>query len=402
MWSGVFWYGSAVQASSSRFKGEMHLMLILVRMIIVAAMWLGLAVSAQDEPIDEQILLTFIPNVQFAPFYVGIEDGYFTDAGFNVSLEHLQEPEVLDLVAVGQKDFGIVSGEQVILARARGRDVVYVFEWFQKYPVGLVYSGADDLSDLNNMRGMAIGIPGRFGASYSGLATLLGSAGLSEADIDLREIGFNAPEVFCLGVIDAAIVYVNNEPLQIKNLAADGNCGSVSDVDVITVASQVDLVSNGLIVSKAFLDEDPDTVARMVAALAGALRSVIDNPAGAYLASLKHVDSLHADEALLKALESAAEEQLEFLASDPDRGEIARSRQQLAADLAERFDRAALTQLKVLLNTVELWDAEVLGYSDLSSWEAMRDTLDSMGFLEEDAGSLQEAFTNRFVTGADG
>jgi len=376
-------------------------MLILVRLIIVAAMWLGLAVTAQDEPVDERILLTFIPNVQFAPFYVGIEDGYFADAGFNVSLAYLQEPEVLDLVAVGQANFGIVSGEQVILARSRGRDVVYVFEWFQKYPVGLAFSSALDLSDLANMKGLTIGIPGRFGASYSGLTTLLGSAGLTEADINLREIGFNAPEVFCLGVIDAAVVYVNNEPLQIKNLAADGDCGAVSDVDVITVASQVDLVSNGLIVSRAFLEEDPDMVARMVAGLSVALRSVIDNPASAYLASLAHVDSLPADEALLNALESAAEEQLEFLASHPDRGDIARSRRQLAADLSERFERGALTQLNVLLNTIELWDAENIGYSDLSSWEAMRDTLDSMGFLEDDAGSLQDAFTNRFVTGAD-
>lgn len=376
-------------------------MMTFVRLMIVAAMWLGLAVSAQDEPVDERILLTFIPNVQFAPFYVGIEDGHFADAGFNVSLAHLQEPEVLDLVAVGQANFGIVSGEQVILARTRGRDVVYVFEWFQKYPVGLVYSSALDLSDLANLQGMAIGIPGRFGASYSGVTTLLGSAGLTEADIDLREIGFNAPEVYCLGVIDGAIVYVNNEPLQIRNLAADGDCGSVREVDVITVASQVDLVSNGLIVSRAFLDEDPDAIARMVNGLAGALRSVIDNPAGAYLASLTHVDSLPADEALLTALESAAEEQIEFLASDPDRGDIALSRRRLAADLNERFDRAALTQLNVLLNTIELWDADNIGYSDLSSWEAMRDTLDSMGFLEDAAGSLQDAFSNRFVTGAD-
>lgn len=376
-------------------------MLILGRITIVVAMWLGLAVSAQDEPVDEQLLLTFIPNVQFAPFYVGIEDGYFAEAGFNISLAHLQEPEVLDLVAVDQATFGIVSGEQVILARSRGRDVVYVFEWFQKYPVGLVYSEALDLSDLANMQDMAIGIPGRFGASYSGLTTLLGRAGLSEAEIDLREIGFNAPEVFCLGHIDAAVVYVNNEPLQIQNLAADGECGAVSDVDVITVASQVDLVSNGLIVSRAYLDKNPDAVARMVAGLAAALRSVIDNPAGAYLASLEHVDSLPADEALLNALEAAAKEQIAFLATNPDRGDIARSRRQLSADLAERFDQAALTQLNVLLNTIELWDADRLGYSDLSSWEAMRDTLDSMGFLEDDAGRLQDAFTNRFITGAD-
>jgi NitT/TauT family transport system substrate-binding protein len=376
-------------------------MLHALRLLMLVTLTLAWPAFAQDETVDERILLTFIPNVQFAPFYVGIEEGYFADSGFNVTLEHLQEPEVLDLVAVGQANFGIVSGEQVILARARGRDVVYVFEWFQQYPVGLVYSNEQDLSDLSNLQGMTVGIPGRFGASYSGLTTLLGSAGLDESDIDLREIGFNAPEVFCLGVVSAAIVYVNNEPLQIQNLASEGDCGDVAKVDVISVASQVDLVSNGLIVGQARLDEDPDAVQRMVNGLTEALQAVIDNPAAAYLASLEHVDGLPDDPALMLELQRAASQQKEYLASSPDREAIARSRLQLAQDLAQRFDHAALTQLQVLLNTIELWDADSLGYSDLDSWQAMRDTLLTMGFLDDDAGDLAAAFTNRFVSGHD-
>ncbi len=376
-------------------------MLIFVRVTLLASLLLSIVVAAQDEPVDERLLLTFIPNIQFSPFYVAIEGGHFAEAGFNISLEHLQEPEVLDLVAVGQANFGIVSGEQVILARARGRDVVYVFEWFQEYPVGLVYNSAKDLSALEDLRSMTIAIPGRFGASYSGLTTLLGSADLSEADIDLREIGFNAAEVFCLGAVDAAIVYVNNEPLQIQSLASNGDCGAVSEVDVITVASQVDLVSNGLIVSQAYLEAEPAAVGRMVAGLGAALQSVIKNPAAAYLASLPHVDRLPADEALLAALESAAEKQDAFLASNPGREEIAQSRSQLWQELAAAFDPSALTQLNVLLNSIELWDAEVLGYSELASWEAMQETLATMGFLDDGAVNLQAAFTNRFVAGPD-
>jgi len=374
-------------------------MLRFFRRITLAASMIAIAVVAQANPQDERILLTFIPNIQFAPFYVGIEGGHFADAGFNVALEHLQEPEVLDLVAVGQAKFGIVSGEQVILARARGRDVVYIFEWFQQYPVGLVYDGSRDLSELDSLRGLAIGIPGRFGASYSGLTTLLQSAGLSEDDVDVREIGFNAPEVFCLGAVDAAIVYVNNEPQQIQNLASNGECGDVTDIAVIAVASQVDLVSNGLIVNRAQMDEEPDEAARMVRGFAQALQAVIDNPAAAYLASLKHVDSLPADEQLARALQAAASRQDEFIASNPEREAIALSRRQLAADLAAQFDSELLTQLRVLLNTIELWDADDLGYSDLESWEAMHDTLAAMGFLDEGAVNLQDAFTNSFIPG---
>ena len=397
--NGVFSSGSAVQTREPVFCGELHIMLNLIRWLVLAVLPLALLTSAQDELVHERVLLTFIPNVQFAPFYVGIEEGYFADAGYDVTLEHLQEPEVLDLVAVGQANYGIVSGEQVILARSRGRDVVYVFEWFQRYPVGLVYSAESDLSQLRNLQGKSVGIPGRFGASYSGLVALLESAGLSETDIDLREIGFNAPEVFCLGVVDAAIVYVNNEPLQIQNLASDGSCGDVVNVDVISVASQVDLVSNGLIVSSAHLEDEPDAVARMVSGFRRALKAVIDNPAAAYLVSVNYVDGLSAESSLMRELELAASKQAEFLASNPDREAIAQSRLQLAADLSERFDHATLTQLNVLLKTIDLWDAERPGYSDLVSWQAMRDTLLAMGFLEEDAGDLGERLHQQICLG---
>ena len=374
----------------------------LIRLLTLVVSISALTVSAQNELADERILLTFIPNIQFAPFYVGIEDGYLERAGFDVTLEHLQEPDVLDLVAVGQANFGIVSGEQVILARAQGRDVVYVFEWFQQYPVGLVYAGALDLSDLAQLRGMKVGIPGRFGASYSGLTSLLHNAGLDEGEIEVNEIGFNAAEVFCLGVVDAAMVYINNEPLQIRKLASAGECGAVTDIEVITVASQVDLVSNGLIVSRTLLDDEPDTVGRMVRALGEALQDTINNPAGAYLSSLKHVADLPHDETFVAELADASIRQQALLAANPDRATIAQSRQALAENLTETIEADLLTQFFVLLHTIELWDAARLGYSDLASWEAMRDTLGLMGLLEGDVGELSDAFTNDFVSGHDG
>ncbi len=374
----------------------------LILSLALALLLLGAGfTSAQDGLIEERLLLTFVPNVQFSPFYVGIEGGYFADAGFEITLEHLQEPEVLDLVALERANFGIVSGEQVILARAQGRDVIYVFEWFQQYPVGLVFDSVLDFADLQNLRGKTVGLPGRFGASYSGLTTLLRSAGLSEADIELQEIGFNAPQVFCLGAVDAAVVYVNNEPLQIRQRAAAGECGEVADVAVLSVAAQVDLVSNGLIVNRALLEQAPAQIESLVGALTGALSAVINNPAAAYLLSLPHIENLPASPDLMAELQAAAAEQVEFLATKPDRVAIAASRQALGEALAMKFDAAELTQFQVLLHTIELWDAEQLGFSDLASWQAMRDTLEAMGFLAAESGDLQEAFSNRFVAGSD-
>jgi len=374
----------------------MQRMIRVISVLFIILVGMSMA-YAQDDLTDERMLLTFIPNVQFAPYYVGVDNGHFADGGFNVSIEHLQEPEVVDLIAAGQANFGIVSGEQVILARGQGRDVVYVYEWFQQYPVGIVVPAGQGIESVADLAGLKVGIPGRFGASYSGLTTLLQSAELSESDIQLDEIGFNAPEVVCIGAVDAAVVYVNNEPLQIRNRGMAGDCGDIEDVEVITVASQADLVSNGLIVSANMLADDPDYVGAMVAALDDALQSSIDNPARAYLISMNYVDNLPDDEAFIGAIESLAEEQDVFLSTEPTREEIAESRQAMYATLAEDFDSDMLTQFEVLLTTTDLWDAEQLGYSDLTSWETMRDTLVTMGMMDDASADLEAAFTNQFV-----
>lgn len=357
------------------------------------------SVGAQADLVQERILLTFIPNIQFAPFYLGIADGHFARQGFEVTLEHLQEPDVVDLVAAGHSDFGIVSGEQVILARSKGRDVVYVYEWFQEYPVGIVMVGDEGGVDLENLTDMTVGIPGRFGASYSGLTTLLQSAGISEDDIELNEIGFNAPDVFCLGAVDAAVVYVNNEPLQIRDRLATGDCGDVGAITVVSVASRVDLVSNGLIVSADLAGRDPDKVQRLVNGLDSALKATINNPANAYLASGAFVETLPGEPEFLTLLLELAEQQAAFLETDPTRDQIADSRTDMYETLVESLGSDDLTQFEVLLRTIELWDADMLGQSDLSSWVAMSDTLRLMGLLSDDAPDLSASFSNQFVAG---
>ena len=370
--------------------------------IILLSLLLALsAVAAQDDLQDETILLTYIPNIQFAPFYVGIYDGYFAKAGFTVKLEHLQEPEVLDLVAAGQADFGIVSGEQVILARSQGRDVVYVFEWFQQYPVGIVIAGGDGISSLDGLRGTKVGIPGRFGASYSGLTALLKSAGLSESDVEIDEIGFNASEVLCVGAVKSAVVYVNNEPLQIENRIAANDCAGLTSIEVVTVASQVDLVSNGLIVNADILRSDAAKVGRMVAAIEQAVQASINNPARAYLASLQFVDNLPISEQMFTRLQELSAAQADFLQTNPDREQIAASREEMNEQLGESVGGDSLTQFAVLLRTIDLWDADTLGYTDLLSWESMHETLQMMGFLDDQHLDLEESFSNQFVSGVD-
>ncbi len=363
--------------------------------LLILLLLVGLVPGAMAQPTDQTFFLTFVPNIQFSPLYVGIEKEYFADAGVNFTLQYGEEPDGVNLIAADQMKFGVISGEQVIQARAGQRPVVFVYEWFQQFPVGIVVAEDSDIQSIADLAGRKVGLPGLFGASYSGVVALLQANGMTESDVVLETIGFNAPEVFCIGALDAAVVYINNEPLQIQERAEAGDCGSVTGVRVFPVSEAADIVSNGLVTNEATIESDPQLVQSVVGAFDQALQDVINNPAEAYILSGDYVQGILTDE-LAAALEAEAAQQAEFLTTEPDRAAVAESRASMRERLGEQFDNQSLVQFDVLLNTIELWDADQLGATTPESWETTQEVLVTMDFLPEPT-DLSGAFTNEFV-----
>lgn len=369
-----------------------------VWIILFSVLWMSVsvAVAQESQPVKQTLFMTFVPNVQFSPVYAAIENGHMAANGIALEIEHGDENVGVDLIAANARQFGLVSGEEVIKARANGRPVVYVYEWFQKYPVGIVVSADSGIESVRDLAGRKVGIPGRFGASFNGLIALLSANDMQESDIQLDPIGFNAPEVFCMGGVEASVVYINNEPLQIWQRAAAGDCGSVSAVRVFPVSDAADMVSNGLVTNEQTIAEQPELVRGMVAAFDAGLRDVINNPAQAYLLSTAYVENLPMTDAFRSTLEAAAAAQEDFLATNPDRHAIAESRAKLSIDLASEFDDATLIQFRVLMSSIELWDADRLGFSEASSWDVTQKVLLNMDFIQQPI-DLSLAFTNEFV-----
>jgi NitT/TauT family transport system substrate-binding protein len=376
------------------YKRLLVLTILLLSMTLIGA---TSQIAAQEDELDDaRFFLTFIPNVQFAPVYVMIANGHAADAGINFIIEHGDENVGVDLVASNAIPFGIVSGEQVIMARAGQRPVVYVYEWFQQFPVGIVVPDTTAAETVSDLRGIKVGIPGRFGASYSGLTALLAANDMTEDDIQLEAIGFAAPDVVCVGGVDASVIYVNNEPLQLAQRAANGDCGDITSVSVIKVSDYADMVSNGLVTGEELIENNPELVRTVVVAFDRGVRDVINNPAQAYLISLDYVDNLPISGEFREALENASTAQIDFLATNPSREAVAESRIVLLNDLSAHFDNETLIQFLVLMSTIELWDAESLGYTESQSWELTLSILDTMGMLPGEV-DLQGAYTNEFL-----
>jgi len=290
--------------------------------------------------------LGYIPDIQFAPLYVAIDKGYYQQAGLNITLDYNMETDSVALVGANQIPFAIVSGEQVLLGRAQGLPVVYVMAWYKQYPVGVVSLAKENITKLSDLKGKKIGIPGLYGASYIGMRALLDAGGLRESDVTLDSIGYNQVAAVTAGQEQAVVVYVSNEPIQLK---AKGY-----DVNLLRVADYLQLVSNGMITNEKTLKENPDLVKRMIAATLKGITYASTNPDEAYQISQKYVENLSK--------------------TDP------------------------AVQKQVLTTTIGLWQIDQPGYSDPQAWQNMQDILLKMGLLKKSL-DLNQAFSNAYLPG---
>ena len=313
--------------------------------MLVSACGTGAGSSSQEDTLVKvKLPLGYIPNIQFAPLYVAVEKGYFREAGIEVEFDYSFETDAVALVGANELQFAVVSGEQVLLARAQGLPVVYVAAWYQQYPVAVVSKSEQGIITPADLKGKKIGLPGLYGANYIGLEALLFSAGLSDKDVTLDSIGFNQVEALATDQEQAVSVYAANEPVQLR---AQG-----IDVNEIRVADYVQLASNGLITNEMTIAENPELVRGMIAALLKGLADAISDPDEAYEISKKYVENLaEADQTV---------------------------------------------QMQVLVRSSEMWAGARLGYSDPLAWANMQDVLRQMGLLTE-SQDVNLAFTNEFL-----
>jgi NitT/TauT family transport system substrate-binding protein len=251
--------------------------------------------SPSGEVRQVRLLLGFRPDVQFAPFYLAQQAGYFADAGLEVTIEHASGGELIRLVADGQAEFGVADATDVMIARTSGIPIKYVSTLYQFFPVALIGPAGTVPTDPADLAGLRIGTPGQFGSSWHALLALLHVGGLTPADVTIREYPqFNQVEGMLNGDVDLITGFRNNEPLR---LAATSMA-----VELLTVDQIAPLPGPGVIVSDDLLAEDLDLVHDFATATLRAQAAIAHEPDIGLRAAMVAVPTITEDEATALAV----------------------------------------------------------------------------------------------------
>lgn len=342
---------------------SMRLVILMLVAALLAACGAAPAVAppaAPDTPATPEaaelrqvtLAMSFIPNIQFAPYYVADAQGYFAEEGIAVSFDYNFETDVLQRAATWPESevaFATASGTSTLLARQQGIPVQTVMTLYQQFPIVFFAKSATGLSSAADLSGKTVGIPGNFGESYYGLLAVRYANDLDESAFTVQEIGFTQAQAVLEDRVDVALGYGMNEPVLLRQQG--------EEVDVLRVADVYDLAANGIVVSERLLAEEPELVRGFLRATLRGLRDTIDDPDTAFDVSLGFIP-----EAQLGDLE---------------------------------------LQRQVLIESLPYWqsartEAEGLGYSELEIWVRTEQFMRDAGLLAGPV-AVEQAFTNEFL-----
>ena len=334
-----------VQIDYSNRKPQLFIIsLLLLGLLVACGAPAAEAPSAPNSLQTVRLGVGYIPDVQFAPLYVAQQKGFYAEEGLEVEIEYGFENDFVALAAQGKREFAVASGDQVILARSQGLPITYIMKWYERYPVALMSVAEQGINQPTDLTGKTVGLPGLYGASFIGWKALVYAAGLDESAITVEEIGFTQAAAVQQKQVDAAVVYIANEPNQLRSQGLD--------INVIQVSDYINLVSNGLVTGETLLTDNPELVQRMTRATLRGITYTIDHP----------------DEAFAIAREI----------------------------IPEITDETAPTQRQVLDSSIELFESDAPGLSRQEDWQASVEFMQQTGLLEQTV-EVEQLFTNRFV-----
>lgn len=306
------------------------------------------SLAASDAITPLTVGLTYVPNIQFAPFYVAEKLGYYDAAKLHVTLRHHNFGEdEFAAISAGRENLIFAGGDETLQARAKGLPLVYVANIFTQYPVALIVPASSSIHSIADLRGHTIGVPGAYGATYIGLLGLLHTAGLKTSDVKIQSIGYTQATALITHKVDAVMGYLNNEPIQFQkaNFA----------VRTFPASAAQPLISNGLAATESELQSQPAAVRAFIAATLKGVQYTLAHPQEAVNLSESFVPGL----------------------SDPT---------------------ASATALQVLNATLPLMQPNPtkMGYNDPQAWQSMANFLQQVGQLSGQV-DVTKAYSNTYL-----
>lgn len=258
-------------------------------------------VSAELQEVT--VLLDWTPNTNHTGLFVALYEGYFEEAGLDVTIIQPSDGSALLLMAAGQADFVVSYQEDITYARTSDDplDVTAIAAVIQHNTSGFaspVDKGIETVADLADK------IYGGWGSDIE-VAILAGITNIYGADsdsIEIYDIGDMDFFAATSQVVDFTWIYEGWDGVTAELIGEPINFIRLSEID-----ERLDYYTPVLATNTATIENDPELVSAFLEAVSKGYNYAVTNPEEAVQSLLTYAPETDADIALASQIWLASE-----------------------------------------------------------------------------------------------
>lgn len=260
--------------------------------MVVMSLFIGACGTlASAAPADKvTVQLGWFHGVEYAGFYTAVEKGYYAEENIEVTLK-AGGPEInpIDEVLNSNAQFGIVSGDSLIMAKTNQQNLVAVATIFRNNPLAITSLSKDNIQKPEDLIGKKIGT---YSADLSDYFDLPFQAFISRTDLDRESMQFVVIEDFQgandikAGRMNAmSSMFATDQQVMTRQAGDEINLIYYKDYGV-------DLYINPIVVKEEYVQSNPELITRFIRATMKGYQYAIENPEEVAGIALKYDPSL--------------------------------------------------------------------------------------------------------------
>lgn len=222
------------------------------------------------------LTLNWVPYGEHAPFYYGVSEGIYEDAGIDLRIRPGNgSGTTVQQVAQQQTDFGWADTPALLLGVTAGMPVRSLGVYLQKGPASLEFFAEQNISEPADLKGKTVAAtPGD--AMYATFPAWLEQNGLSESDIKLVNVDPSGKiAALAEGKADVILGFFHDQAPTIEDLTG-------KEVDTLLYAdSGMNLLGTGIIANEEMIADDPELVEAFVKATRESWLAAAEDPEAA-------------------------------------------------------------------------------------------------------------------------
>jgi NitT/TauT family transport system substrate-binding protein len=254
--------------------------------------------AASGEGGNVTLTLNWIPYGEHAPFYYGLEQGFYEDEGIKLTIRPGNgSSRTVEQVAAGQTTLGWADTPAMLLGASNGMPIKSIGAFMQKGPSSIEYFAEQGIESPEDLKGKTVaGTPGD--AMYASFPGWLEANGLSQDDVKVVNVD-PAGKLAALmeGKADAIMGFFHDQGPTIENQSGE-------QVDALMYSDWgMNLLGTGLVANESTIESNPDMLKGFVRATAKSWQAAAENPEAAADAMASMAEQEPPKEVLVKQLE---------------------------------------------------------------------------------------------------